>query len=87
MHCREWSLAPHEHQRAQNAFRFTLALLFKLFAWKEALIIVKPSTLEIHGPQSPLERRPEAHLPIRGIESRTEALSAIVPKATESLAS
>src|SRR6266853_1909761 len=37
MHRREWPLAPHEHWRAQNAFRFTLALLFKLFAWKEAL--------------------------------------------------
>ncbi len=83
MHRREWPLAPHEHWRAQNAFRFTLALLFKLFA----LVIVKPATLEIHGPQSPLERRPEAHLSIRDIESQIDALSVIVPKATESLAS
>ena len=87
MHCREWPLAPHEHRRAQNAFRLTLALLFKLFAWKEALVIVKPATWEIHGPQSPLERRPEAHLSIRDIESRTDALSVLVPKTTESLAS
>ena len=87
MRGREWPLAPHEHRRAQNAFRFTLALLFKLFAWKEALVIVKPATLEIHGPQSPLERRPDEHLSIRDIESQIDALSVIVPKATESLAS
>jgi hypothetical protein len=87
MRGREWPLAPHEHRRAQNAFQLTLALLFKLFAWKEALVIVKPATLEIHGPQSPLERRPEAHLSIRDIESQIDALSVIVPKATESLAS
>src|ERR1019366_10244415 len=32
-------------RRANDATRLTLALLSKLFAWKEALIIVKPETL------------------------------------------
>src|SRR5580704_9681958 len=32
-------------RRAQDATRFTLALLSTLFAWKEALVIVRPETL------------------------------------------
>src|SRR5579864_5134225 len=32
-------------RRADNATRLTLALLSDLFAWKEALVIVKPETL------------------------------------------
>ncbi len=37
-------------RRANDATRLTLALLSKLFAWKEALVIVKPETLiDWHG--------------------------------------
>jgi putative transposase len=32
-------------RRAQDATRLTLALLSRLFAWKEALVIVRPETL------------------------------------------